>query len=80
MTTKQILIIGGVAVGAFLLYKYVVSAKAGTAHQPITTPTNTGTQGNQQGAPGTTGNGIIDTASTLLTSGENLYNKIFGGG
>jgi hypothetical protein len=78
MTTKQILIIGGVALGAIIVYKYVINKPATSAHQPTTTPTNVGTQGNQQGAPGTTGNGIVDLGLNLLNTGEGLYNKVFG--
>lgn len=82
MNTKTVLIIAGVGLGAYLLYRYTTKP-AGSQKQPGTTPTNLGSQGNQQGAPGTTGNGIVDTASAILKGAGSIYSgfeNLFGGG
>lgn len=95
-TTKTILIVGGVAVVAFLAYKQITAQKATAAGAGRVSPVTQSTSGTGNSVPAATGNGSggeVDFWNTLGSAGkglnsatssvESLYNSasdLFGGG
>ena len=71
MSTKQILIVGGLALAGYLAYKYITKPAAAAARSPGV-PTQSGATGNL----GTVIGGYVTTGGAILTGIEGL----FGGG